>query len=795
MSDFLIGKLKSLEVNESIKLGSKTVTNFIDSSAVSGIVDSSYVQARQVDLQRDSAFITNIIDSNYVLARAPAQDFLDSSEAISLIDSSYVQARQIKYTNSDFADSAFVTTQINSVIDAAPGALNTLNELAAALGDDANFSTTITNQIATKLDSSLTIGLIDSAYVLARAPAQDFLDSSETIALIDSAYVLARAPAQDFLDSSEVISLIDSSYVQARTSAGTDSAATQAMIDSSIGFQVDSSYVQARQSAGGGGSSVTISDNAPGSPSAGDQWYNSSNGTMYIYYNDGNSSQWVSTSGYTTVSATSVISDNAPAGALAGDLWYNSSNGIMYLYYNDGNSSQWVSTTGYASGDGGLDSSSTIALIDSAYVQARSSSGSSTLFGLSDVTITNRNPTHFENVDSIGHLWINDSSGHVYVCIKAVDSDNIWRSAGASDVYTISKGPQPTAGTRSLSGTQGTSFTHSLASDFANGSAFSYALATGSLPNGISVSGTNLTGTPTVGGTFNFTIRATDDNSQTGDKAYTLSLGMAGFYATGGTETTAGGYKYHTFTSSGTLNVTGSKNNVEVLSVAGGGGGGRDDFPGRGAGGGGAGGFVNPQTINTLNSNLTIVIGAGGTNSGANGAAGTQGGNTTCTNIGTAIGGGGGGSHSNCCNLDNATSGGSGGGGTNGRSGKAGTTGQGNSGGTGGGTGYRGGGGGGKGAAGASGSSGGGGGIGSNTYSAWATATSTGDGGYYAGGGAGGGSNASGPNFTGAGGQGGGGETPNGAGDANTGGGGGGMLGSSTAGSGGSGILIVRYTT
>ena len=36
-------------------------------------------------------------------------------------------------------------------MDSAPGALNTLNELAAAIGDDANFSTTITNSIATKL--------------------------------------------------------------------------------------------------------------------------------------------------------------------------------------------------------------------------------------------------------------------------------------------------------------------------------------------------------------------------------------------------------------------------------------------------------------------------------------------------------------------------------------------------------------------------------------------------------------------------------------------------------------------
>ena len=49
------------------------------------------------------------------------------------------------------ATTAFVAGEINSLIDSAPGALNTLNELAAAMGDDANFSTTITNSIATKL--------------------------------------------------------------------------------------------------------------------------------------------------------------------------------------------------------------------------------------------------------------------------------------------------------------------------------------------------------------------------------------------------------------------------------------------------------------------------------------------------------------------------------------------------------------------------------------------------------------------------------------------------------------------
>lgn len=53
------------------------------------------------------------------------------------------------------ATTAFVKAAIDATIDSAPGALDTLNELAAAIGDDANFSTTVTNSIATKapLDS------------------------------------------------------------------------------------------------------------------------------------------------------------------------------------------------------------------------------------------------------------------------------------------------------------------------------------------------------------------------------------------------------------------------------------------------------------------------------------------------------------------------------------------------------------------------------------------------------------------------------------------------------------------
>jgi hypothetical protein len=59
-----------------------------------------------------------------------------------------------------YATETYVGTQIAAVIDSAPGALNTLNELAAALGDDASFSTTITNMInanETHVDNAATL--------------------------------------------------------------------------------------------------------------------------------------------------------------------------------------------------------------------------------------------------------------------------------------------------------------------------------------------------------------------------------------------------------------------------------------------------------------------------------------------------------------------------------------------------------------------------------------------------------------------------------------------------------------
>ena len=102
---------------------------------------------------------------------------------------------------------------------------------------------------------------------------------------------------------------------------------------------------------GGGGSSVTVSDTAPSTPSNGDLWFKSDEGRLKIYYNDGSSSQWVDANPIGSGSgggggAAVTTDDNAPSNPSDGDLWWKSNEGQLKVYYQDADSSQWVDTGG-----------------------------------------------------------------------------------------------------------------------------------------------------------------------------------------------------------------------------------------------------------------------------------------------------------------------------------------------------------------------------------------------------------------------------------------------------------------
>lgn len=102
-------------------------------------------------------------------------------------------------TSSDLLNAGGSTTPISnivtqvqaSIVDSAPETLDTLNELAAALGDDPNFATTVTNQIAQKADKTTATTSTDG---LMSAADKTKLDSLSTVATSGSYNDLTDAP-------------------------------------------------------------------------------------------------------------------------------------------------------------------------------------------------------------------------------------------------------------------------------------------------------------------------------------------------------------------------------------------------------------------------------------------------------------------------------------------------------------------------------------------------------------------------------------------------------------------------
>jgi len=148
-------------------------------------------------------------------------------------------------------------------------------------------------------------------------------------------------------------------------------------------------------------------------------------------------------------------------------------------------------------------------------------------------------------------------------------------------------------------------------------------------------------------------------------------VSIGGITATGGTISTSGGYKIHTFTGGDTFAVI-SGGEVEYLVVAGGGGGGNGGPTSHETGGGGAGGLIQ-GTIATLSAGDYLVVVGGG---GGNATKGTNSSINFPTLI-TAEGGGQGATGGN----STGGNGGSGGGGYHDSAGGNGTAGQGNNGG------------------------------------------------------------------------------------------------------------------
>lgn len=92
-----------------------------------------------------------------------------------------------------------VSTAVSNLIDSAPAALNTLNELAAALGDDANFSSTVTTSLGTKQDkvtdvSDTEIGYLNGVTGAIQTQLNSKVNSSDLTEAAQDAINIALVP-------------------------------------------------------------------------------------------------------------------------------------------------------------------------------------------------------------------------------------------------------------------------------------------------------------------------------------------------------------------------------------------------------------------------------------------------------------------------------------------------------------------------------------------------------------------------------------------------------------------------
>ncbi|WP_242672098.1 pyocin knob domain-containing protein [Stutzerimonas kirkiae] len=141
-----------------------------------------------------TAFVTAVqtLLDNAIALRAPL-----ASPALTGTPTAPTAAQTVSSTQ--IATTAFVKAAIAALVDSSPGALDTLNELAAALGDDPNFATTMTNALAQKL--SLSGGSITGQVIAATRQAGIYgtYDASRInhVWSIGSAYKIA-ADGSDF---------------------------------------------------------------------------------------------------------------------------------------------------------------------------------------------------------------------------------------------------------------------------------------------------------------------------------------------------------------------------------------------------------------------------------------------------------------------------------------------------------------------------------------------------------------------------------------------------------------------
>jgi len=111
---------------------------------------------------------------------------------------------------------------ISNLVDSSPASLDTLNELAAALGDDPNFATTITNFIATKVSKETGKSLILDTEIVRLASVFNYELSKAAIEALLTGAITSHSHAADGLKADKLIAYAEKTVSFTLTDADSD---------------------------------------------------------------------------------------------------------------------------------------------------------------------------------------------------------------------------------------------------------------------------------------------------------------------------------------------------------------------------------------------------------------------------------------------------------------------------------------------------------------------------------------------------------------------------------------------
>jgi hypothetical protein len=225
-----IGEISQDAINTALTMGSgltktyndgaNTITISVDSAvvatrsyvdaAVAGLsssVDAAYVP----ESDKGVAFGVASLDANALVPTAQISDASVRGKLSGTAGISYNSATGVIGADTTIATRTYVDNAVNGLVNGAPGALDTINELAAAIGNDANYATTLTTALGTKapINDPVFTGTVTipaGASIVGYATLQGIYDNYQTKTLNDAAYLSITDASSTYLTQNNAAS-------------------------------------------------------------------------------------------------------------------------------------------------------------------------------------------------------------------------------------------------------------------------------------------------------------------------------------------------------------------------------------------------------------------------------------------------------------------------------------------------------------------------------------------------------------------------------------------------------------